>query len=278
MREAARNAGYDDGISRDHDFEAGFCIFIPDGFLDSKTEFALERAYSKLPKEFEGVRRSTMNPVGGNRHGVIKIGDFFKEKVGRENGELTFNDWVFLPEQALAEATNGKVFRDDLGIFTSIREKLAYLPDEVRLKKLAGNLLIMAQSGQYNYNRCAKRGESGAAQLAVCEFVKSALNVIFLLNKKYIPYYKWCFRALRDLPQLSHLSEPLEYLISSGNSVEETERKGDIIERICADIIAELETQELTRAVGNDIERHAYFVNDFIDDAEIRNLHILYAI
>lgn len=270
--------GYDDGISRDHDFEAGFCLFIPDGFIDSKTEFALERAYSKLPKEFCGVPRSTIDPVGGNRHGVIKIGDFFKDKVGREDGELSFNDWVFLPEQALAEATNGKVFRDDLGIFSKVREKLSYLPEEVRLKKLAGNLLMMAQSGQYNYRRCVGRGESGAAQLAVCEFVKSALNVIFLLNKKYIPYYKWCFRALRDLPRMSELGEVLEYLISSGNDEFEIEKKSHIIEKVCGEIIEELRAQGLTKAMGEDIERHAYSVNDHISNAEIRNLHILYAV
>ena len=43
--------GFDDDISKDHDFEAGFCIFIPDeDIIDRKTEFALERAYAKLPK------------------------------------------------------------------------------------------------------------------------------------------------------------------------------------------------------------------------------------
>ena len=38
--------GFDDELSRDHDFEAGFCIFIPDeDRIDSRSAFALERAY-----------------------------------------------------------------------------------------------------------------------------------------------------------------------------------------------------------------------------------------
>ena len=64
------------------------------------------------------------------------------------------------------------------------------MPRDVQLKKLAGNILTMGQAGQYNYSRCLERNEAAAAQLSVVEFVKSAINVIFLLNKKYQPYYK----------------------------------------------------------------------------------------
>ena len=53
--------GYDDDISRDHDFEPGFCIFVSDD-IDSRTEFQLERAYAKLPKTFEGVDRLKISP------------------------------------------------------------------------------------------------------------------------------------------------------------------------------------------------------------------------
>ena len=77
--------GYDDDISRDHDFEPGFCIFVPDD-IDSSTEFKLERAYAKLPKSFEGVDRLKISPVGGSRHGVIKTGDFYLAKTGSRTG------------------------------------------------------------------------------------------------------------------------------------------------------------------------------------------------
>ena len=271
--------GYDDELSRDHDFEPGFCIFLPDeSLVDRKAEFRLERAYTKLPMEFMGYKRSILKPVGGNRHGVIRMSEFFGAKTGNEKGELSFRDYFFLPEQSLLEATNGKVFRDDLGQFSAIREKLSYLPEDVRLKKLAGNLLIMGQAGQYNYSRCAFRGESGAAQLALSEFVKSTLCVIFLLNRRYIPYYKWSFRALRDLPMLSELGTHLEYLISSGNSEAEIAKKQEIIEKICASVADVLSNEALSDFGGNEMEAHAYAVNRKITDGNIRNLHILYAI
>ena len=92
--------GYDDEISADHDFEPGFCIFIPDeSVISSKEKFALERAYSRLPKEYMGYSRSALSPVGGNRHGVIRIGDFLRSKIGKENGDLSLSDWFFVPDR-----------------------------------------------------------------------------------------------------------------------------------------------------------------------------------
>ena len=271
--------GYDDDISRDHDFEPGFCIFLPDErVVDAAAAFALERAYGGLPREFCGVSVGERAPVGGRRRGIIRISDFLLDKTGTPDGELTWRDWFFIPEQSLAEASGGKIFRDDSGYFTAIRQKLAYLPEDVRLKKLAGELLLMGQSGQYNYGRCIARGETAAAQLAAGEFVKSALHAIFLLNKKYLPYYKWSFRALSELETLSELYAPLEHLISSGNGAGETDAKFAAIERVCGAVIDEARAAGLTDCDGNQAEEHAYSVNDRIRDGEIRNLHVLYGV
>ncbi len=270
--------GFDDDVSRDHDFEPGFCLFLPDEeTIDLPTEFALERAYSRLPSEFMGYKRNPISPVGGKRHGVIRMSEFFHEKTGKADGILSLSDWFFVPEQSLIEATNGKIFRDDLGKFSSARTSLSYMPEDVRLKKLAGNLIIMGQAGQYNYSRCIARGEKAAAQLAATEFVKSAIHTVFLINKQYLPYYKWSFRALSALPRLSELYSVLEYLISSGNEMEEAQKKSAFIEEICLKIFSELSADSLTSYGGSEAEGHAYSVNDKIGNNEIRNLHIMYA-
>lgn len=268
--------GYDDEISQDHDFEPGFCIFLPDeSFVDRKTEFLLERAYARLPKEFTGMTRSALNPVGGNRHGVIRMGDFFLQKVGSPDGRLSLEQWFSVPEHGLLEATNGEVFCDEAGQFSAIRERLAYFPDEVRLKKLAGHLLLMGQAGQYNYNRCIARGETAAAQLAIFEFVKSAVHCIYLLNKAYMPYYKWWFKGLERFSVLGGLAEDLEHLISSGNTAKEAKEKSGTIERICAAVSEELLSQGLSQLKSPEMEKQAYAVNEKIKDNHIRTLHIL---
>lgn len=268
--------GYDDELSRDHDFDPGFMLLLPgEDVVDRKREFALERAYAALPKEFMGARRSLMAPVGGARRGVMRMADVFQDKVGSASGLLTVGQWLAVPSHALAEAVNGSVFYDGSGELTRIRQGLSRYPDDIRRKKLAGHLLLAAQAGQYNYSRCLKHGEAAAAQLAVIAFAQSAMEAVFLLNDVYQPFYKWRFRAMRSLPRLSLLAELLEYLITTNNDGQLAQDKLDVIEDIAADLIDELVSQGLSHATCGDLEKHAYSVNDGIADADIRNSHIL---
>ncbi len=273
MVEGSECLGYDDEISADHDFEAGFIIFLPDEeIVDRRTAFSLERAYSKLPREFMGVKRSILSPVGGNRHGVMRISEFLMRHTGTEDGRLTLDEWFNIPEQSLLEVTNGKIFFDGSGELTRVRESLSYLPSDVRLKKLAGHLLLMGQSGQYNYKRCIVRGDAPASALSAFEFVKSAVHTVFLINSAYLPYYKWQFKALSELPILSELYTPLAELISAPT------KNAHLIEEISEKIIIEIKKEGLSSIDSPDLERHAYAVNDRISDGEVRNLNVLYGI
>lgn len=271
--------GFDDDVSRDHDFEPGFILFLPgEDIVDRRKAFLLERAYDRLPRDFMGLRRGLRAPVGGPRRGVLRTGEYFLEKVGAADGVLTVEQWLTLPSHALAEAVNGEIFYDGLGDVSRIRGALSVYPEDIRRKKLAGSLLMMGQAGQYNYSRCLKHGETGAAQLAVTEFVRHAMQAIFLLNDIYMPYYKWQFRAMRRLERLSLEAELMEFLLTTGNDADIAAEKLRVMESVSGDIIGELRDQGLTRAECGDLEKHAYSVNDAISDSQLRNLHVLAAI
>ena len=125
--------GFDDAISEDHDFEPGFCLFLPgEAVVDRKAAFELERAYAKLPKEFMGYRRQAVSPVGGARHGVIRTADFMMDKVGTPDGQLDLMKWLYVPEYMLAEAVNGEIFMDGYGEVTAVRERLRLMKRENR--------------------------------------------------------------------------------------------------------------------------------------------------
>ena len=267
--------GYDDDISRDHDFEPGFCIFVPgEDKVDEKTMFLLERAYSKLPREFAGYSRPVTGPVGGNRHGVFRATDFFLDLTGSSDGVLSDQEWLEIADRTLREATNGEVFRDDSGLVKTVRERLVSMPRDILLKRLAGSLITAAQAGQYNYPRCLKRGEFGAAMMALSRFCEAAMRSIFILNRRYMPYYKWSLKALRDLPKLSFTGELFEFLLTGENSPEGTAKKMETVETLCRLICEELREQDMTKRNDDDLEKQAYAVNERIADNTIRNLDI----
>lgn len=271
--------GYDDEVSRDHDFEPGFCIFLPgEDVVSRRDAFLLEKAYAKLPKEFMGFRRERLAPVGGARHGVIRIADFFEKTVGSKDGSLSLEAWLAIPGQALLEATSGEIFFDNFGELASIRKKLSFFPRDVMLKKLAGRLLLMGQSGQYNYARCLGHGETGAAQLAAFEFCDSAVSAAFLISGKYRPYYKWAFRALRDLEEFSSLSPVLENIISTGNGPSAAGEKISAMESVSLSVVSSLSKHGLSSESSPSLEAQAYAVNALISDPKLRNSHILAAV
>ena len=150
-----------------------------------------------------------------------------------------------------------------------------FYPDDVLRKKLASRLANIAQTGQYNYLRCARRGDFAAAYLCFSEFVKLSLSVVFLLNKEYMPFYKWAFRGARELNSLKEVIELLEELILMPDNADTVFIKFDKIEFICR-----LIAKESAKIFGYDLEdnfleTHAKVLMSQIKDERIAALHIM---
>lgn len=265
--------GFDDDISTDHDFEPGFCIWLTEED-EQKIGFKLFRAYSALPKEYKGFKMKERSYSASTGRGVMTIPDFYRDYTGKKEGPEQISDWLYIPSQYLAEVTNGEVFCDPLGEFTAIREHIKNgMPEDVRKMKIASCALLMAQSGQYNFARCLSHGESGAARLALSEFVQKGIEMVFLLNKKHMPYYKWSFRAMKELDILGDGALVLERILDIPN-----EKASEIIreiEKFCSDVIDELKKQGLTDLDDDYLERHAYSIHGKIADNRLRNSEII---
>lgn len=265
--------GFDDDISRDHDFETGFCMWLTPKD-EAEIGFKLIRAYDALKAEYAGEKLKHTSVIGANSQGVSVIGDFYRRYTGCDGAPATLKDWLFTESSYFAEATNGEVFRDDLGEFSRIREQIANgMPEDVRLKKLAATAVRMAQTGQYNYSRCLAHNEEGAAMLALSEFVRNANEMIFLLNKRHCPYYKWALKAMKSLDILADMAEPLEFLLTADN--ENTNVKRAIIEDIALAVTKELKRQGLADCEDNYLEPYGFAIVKKIKNAELRNMHIL---
>ena len=244
--------GFDDEVSRDHDFGPGFCMWLTDAVYDEIGE-QLQRAYEELPATYMGITRFS-TAKAQKRVGVFRIGDFYESLLGIRDIPTTQNQWLFLEDYRLATATNGKVFRDDLGEFTRIRYGiLRYYPEEVRIKKIAREAALMAQSGQYNYSRMYSRGETVTAAIALSEFMKHTMAMVYLLNRKYAPFYKWMHRGMQKLSVLPEIGDILNALVDFPRG---DERIPQTIEIIVALIIAEMKKQGLTSGEDNYLDNH----------------------
>lgn len=244
--------GFDDQVSRDHDFGPGFCLWLTDPIYDEIGE-ELQRAYDELPSTYMGVTRFTTLKAQ-KRVGVFRIGDFYESLIGLRDIPTTQNQWLFLDDYRLATAVNGKVFQDELGEFSRIRKGIqAYYPEEVRIKKIARQAALMAQSGQYNYLRMYGRGERVTAAIALSEFMKHTMAMVYLLNRRYAPFYKWMHKGMEGLPVLPEIRDILSALaeLKTGD-----ERIPQMIEVIVALIIKEMKKQGLTSGEDNYLDHH----------------------
>ncbi len=263
--------GFDDALSRDHDFPEGFCLWVDDE-TDRAIGVQLARAYRALPFR----KAEERSALGETNRGVRRIRDFYARYTGCDGAPDSDMQWLSLPSHALAEATNGEVFRDDQGLFSSIRRTLLHgMPEDVRLKKLAARVITMAQAGQYNYPRCVRHGEYGAAMLALTEFVNAACAAIYLLNRRHMPYYKWQLRGLAELERLSGMKDALEFLLTAENDEQGRVLKSAVAEDICSAVSAELREQHLSHGSWDYLEPHAFEIASHIQSPALRAMHIM---
>lgn len=239
--------GFDDYISADHDYAPGFCMWLTEEDF-SRIGESLQQAYDDLVKkhglygneekrlasrrkvcsvnhfygellglsedyELLGMEENGRVKIGAERSSQVEIG---AEEKGRGENRAEARrspdiQWETIPEYRLAHAVNGAVFRDDLGVFTGIRRRLRdYYPESVRLKKLAALLHDFSQYAQSNYPRAMARRDAVTARLCIGKAAESAMDLMYLLNRTYAPYYKWKKKGMERLEKMRTLIPLLE--------------------------------------------------------------------
>lgn len=256
--------GYDDEISRDHDWGAGFCIWLTE---DDCERFGAQLAdvYDGLPDGGYPKRYTSEQGVG--RVGVIKINQFFYRYLGVCKPPEDLVKWLQIPEEGLALVTNGQIFKDNLGEFTYIRKMfLKGYPKDVWLKKMAAKLTKAARAGQYQLPRCQKRGDEVASLLALSDFLNAAMGICYLLEGRYMPYFKWRRRGLEELSLPQGLT-PNHFNLAVHNIV--------AVEYICECIAEELQRKGLSVIKSSFLQDHGFEIFEQIQDPVLRQLHFM---
>ncbi|MCD8357374.1 MAG: DUF4037 domain-containing protein [Clostridia bacterium] len=234
--------GFDDILSSDHDWGPSFCIWLSEeDYIRYGKQ--VQAMYSRLPGSAAGYPpRKNSGALSSGRIGCLCAEHWYRRYTGYAEGPETLEQWRHVPEAFLATATNGEIFHDPMGKFSAVREKLQrFYPEDIRIKKIVARAAVMAQAGQYNYPRCVKRQEHVAAQLALAEFSRAAMSMVYLLNRKYAPFYKWMHHGMRYMEKLPRVGVQLDMLVQA-----EPKEAEERIEGICTNVAAELRRQGLT--------------------------------
>lgn len=282
--------GFDDELSRDHDWGPGFCLWLP---ADDHALIGgdLQVLYDGLPDSFAGLPRPDLGPHAGKRTGVFEITEFYRRFVRYDHVPETLAEWRALPETFLATATNGRVFTDPLGEFTAFREGLlAFYPEDLRRKKIAARCATAGQAGQYNLKRSVTRGERVAACCALSAFVEAVISLVYLLNKRYRPFYKWMHRGMEGLPVLGgecyRLLDALCAEPGAANAAEaqdaaevadaapSTARREELVEEISALLVSSLVSEELSDSSSDFLLDHAHAVQATIEHDGLRAMPV----
>lgn len=254
--------GFDDEISMDHDYAVGFCMWLTDADYE-KIGPALQEEYDKLSKNENRLKY---------RRGVFRVNDFYNQLLeSSADFEKEFSlDYQKVEEFQLAQATNGIVFRDDMGVFSNIREKLlAYYPENVWRGKLAQSIHEFSQYAQSNYARMMARRDELTAKICVSKAIESTMDLIYLLSRTYAPYYKWKKKGLEKFPlskkilplleKLSRLpsqSEVWNNVTYHASLIHKEDKCVELFEQIAKELLEELKRQELVS--GEDVFLESY--------------------
>ena len=269
--------GFDDEISRDHDWGPAFCIWLPEAEL-ADCAVSLEDTLAELPKRFEGLPTRLSPERRAGRVGPQSIESFYAHFTGLKAAPVSWQEWRSISENALAACTNGEVFQDGAGIFSAHRaELLNFYPEDVRRKKIAARCMVMAQAGQYNLPRSLQRGEYGTAMLAAARFAEAALSMAFLLNRRPMPFYKWACRAARELPQLGRAVAGLveQLAATRWNEPAAGVPAVNAIEDYCADVASLLRKENLASESGDWLWTLGISVQLGILEPELRCLDVM---
>ena len=114
-----------------------------------------------------------------------------------------------------------------------------------------------------------KRGQQYAARYSEIQFCQDAMSIVFLLNRKYAPFYKWVHVALNGLPVLGgYMSGAVERIAASCDGREKT----GIAEEAAGKLISVLREMNLSDSESDFLPDHGPEITKRIADAGLREM------
>jgi len=127
----------DDDYSSDHHWGLRVDALIPESLFNACGKEILRTVETDLPDNIQG--QSLRTGYSGSKALTLRsLEGFIDQTIGIAHPPKTDAEWLGIPEQDIIHLINGKIWRDDSGRFSAIRNTLKdYYPEPVRLRRIA---------------------------------------------------------------------------------------------------------------------------------------------
>jgi hypothetical protein len=195
--------GFDDEMSRDHDWQPRVLLFLGDADLARHGDSIREALRVGLPPRL---------PDRPTDHEILTARGCILDHLGFDiDAELDARDWLTFPEHELVMLTAGAVFRDEVGL-QAARDRFAYYPHDVWLILLVGGWWRIHPEANL-LGRAGQVGDELGSALIGSQLVHDLMRLCFLMERQYAPYSKWFGTAFSRLACAAELTPTLSTVL-----------------------------------------------------------------
>ncbi len=241
----------DDVYSRDHHWGIRIDALMPQEIFNQKRAEMLRVLGQNLPKTFRGHELGE-GLVAGAGVAPDTLEGLLARTIGIDHPPQSYAEWLALPEEDIIHVTNGEVWHDPAGRFSTVRESLlAYYPEPVWLRRMAHWCRYYSGMGTYALKRAILRDNELYANITFARAIRLGIQLAFMLDRQYFPYDKWLLAFFERLPRLYVRLRPI--VAEAVKLSSSWERKLELLDQM-SDVLDE------TMVADGIIKPHAKFV------------------
>jgi hypothetical protein len=220
--------GFDTPQSRDHGWGPKVSIFLTDADYAAHKDSLHDVLANELPCEVRGYPTNFDHPFSGEgtvvpisqgpvNHWVLltTIPRFFGWYLGIDPLEpITLVDWLTIPQQHLCTLASGAIYFDGLMQLEAVRERLRWFPGDIWLYLLANQWRRIDQEEPF-VGRCGDVGDELGSTIVASRLVAEIMKLCLLMEKAYLPYFKWFGSAFSRLDCAADLTPVFQRVLGS---------------------------------------------------------------
>lgn len=227
LGEGSEVLGFDTPRSQDHEWGPRVQILVSVEHVETVSA----RISAGLPPTFGGFQTawySLASDTVAHHVQVTTLDEWIVEVLGLDpRTGMDFADWLGLPQQRLLHVTAGRVFHDDDGGLTRIRQMLDWYPDDVWAWMMLSGWHLIGNAEPLR-GRCLETNDAIGVSLLTAKLCRLIMQLAFLQERRYWPYDKWFGTAFQRLDASTALTALLEAALHSKDS-ESTKALGDAL-------------------------------------------------